>query len=167
MPDTTTTAPIAAYARALTLGVVTGLRSQTGLAAIALAAQPGGPYASLAQAPTPWRLISTRASLITLALAAAGEFVGDKLSVTPDRTKPLPLTGRLAFGALAGGLACRALGHSAAIGGALGALGALGGSFGGYTYRTGTARLTGAPDLPLAIAEDATAAGVALAATRR
>jgi len=167
MPATTRTDPYATYARALTLGVVTGLRSQTGLAAIALAAQPDGPFAALAQASTPWRLIATRPGLLASTLAATGEYVGDKLSITPDRTKPLPLLGRLGFGALAGALACRALGQSLALGGALGALGALGGSFGGYTYRVQVARLTGAPDLPLALAEDATAVIVALVATRK
>lgn len=167
MPETATTDPIATYARALTLGVVSGLRSQTGLAAVALAAQPDGPYASLAQAPTPWKLIATRASLAAFALAAVGEFAGDKLSLTPARTEPLPFAGRLGCGALAGAIACRALGQSPLIGGALGALGALGGTLAGYTYRTQVARLTGAPDLPLALAEDATAVIVALAATRR
>jgi uncharacterized membrane protein len=156
MPESATTAPSAAYSRALTLGVITGLRSVTGLAALALAAQPNGLYATLAQAPSPWRLISTRPALIALCLAAAGEFVGDKLSITPPRTKPAPLAERMACGALVGALTCRAVGHSPAIGGVLGALGALGGSFGGYTYR-----------VQAALAEDATAAIVALAVTRK
>jgi uncharacterized membrane protein len=136
----------------------------TGLAALALAAQPNGPYAKLAQAPSPWRSISTRPALIALGLASAGEFVGDKLSITPPRTKPAPLIERMGCGALVGALTCCAVGHSPAIGGALGALG---GSFGGYTYRVQAARLTGAPDLPLALAEDATAVIVALAVTRK
>ena len=42
MPATTRTDPYATYARALTLGVVTGLRSQTGLAAIALKRETEG-----------------------------------------------------------------------------------------------------------------------------
>ena len=167
MPESATTAPGAAYARALALGAVTGLRSVTGLAALALAAQPNGPYATLAQAPSPWRLIGTRPALIVLGLAAAGEFVGDKLSITPPRTKPGPLIERMGCGALVGALTCRADGHSPTIGGALGALGALGGSFAGFTYRTKVASITGAPDLPLALAEDATAVIVALAATRK
>jgi uncharacterized membrane protein len=166
MPESTTTSS-AAYARALTLGVVTGLRSVTGLAALALAAQPNGPYAHLAQAPAPWRLISTRPALALFGLAAAGEFAGDKLSITPPRTEPAPLAERMACGALVGAITCRALGHSPTIGGALGALGALGGSYGGFIYRTQVARLTGAPDLPLAIVEDAAAVGIALATTRQ
>jgi uncharacterized membrane protein len=166
MPEPTTTSS-AAYARALTLGVVTGLRSMTGLAALALAAQPNGPYAHLAQAPAPWRLISTRPALALFGLAAAGELVGDKLSITPPRTKPGPLAVRMSNGALAGAITCRALGHSPVLGGLLGALGAVGGSFAGYTYRVRAARLTGAPDLPLALIEDATTVGIALATARK
>lgn len=167
MADSAKTSAVAAYGRALTLGVVSGLRSMTGLAAVALAAQPGGPYAALAEAPAYWRWIATRAGLAGFGLAAAGELVGDKLSITPDRTTPPALAGRLGCGALAGALACRAVGHSPAIGGALGAIGALIGTFVGYNYRVKVASSTGLPDLPLALAEDATAVVVALNATRR
>jgi uncharacterized membrane protein len=159
--------PTATYVRALTLGVVSGLRSMTGLAAVALAAQPDGPYASLAEAPAYWRWIATRAGLAGFGLAAAGEFVGDKLSITPARTTPPSLAGRLGCGALAGAIVCRAVGHSPVIGGALGAVGALIGTFAGYNYRVSVARSTGIPDLPLALVEDATAVAVALGVTRR
>jgi uncharacterized membrane protein len=167
MAKTGATDPIVTYARALTLGVATGLRSMTGLAALALAARPQGPYRELAQAPIPWRWLATRPALVGFCLAALGEYVGDKLSLTPARTTPGPLAGRIIFGAIAGAVACRAGGCSAVLGGALGALGALGGSFAGYTYRTEAVKRTGAPDLPLAIAEDATTIVLALAATRR
>jgi uncharacterized membrane protein len=167
MPDARTADPTTTYARALILGMVSGLRSMTGLATLALATQPDGPYASLAEAPPQWRWIATRAGLAGFGLAAVGEFVGDKLSITPDRTTPPALAGRLGCGALAGAITCRAVGHSPAIGGALGATGALIGTFAGYTYRVRVARSTGMPDLPLALVEDATAVVVALGVTRR
>jgi uncharacterized membrane protein len=163
----TTADPTATYARALMLGVASGLRSMAGLAAVALAAQPEGAYATLAEAPAPWRWLGTRAGLAGFGLAAAGELAGDKLPQAPARTRPLPLAGRLGCGAITGAAACRAAGHSPAIGGALGALGALGGAFAGYTYRTSIARTTGVPDLPLALVEDAAAVVLALGATRR
>ncbi|MFN8541070.1 MAG: hypothetical protein U0232_26755 [Thermomicrobiales bacterium] len=163
MPATTRTDPYATYARALTLGVVTGLRSQTGLAAIALAAQPDGPFAALAQAPTPWRLIASQPGLLVSTLAYRRICRGQAPRSPPTAPGPCRCSGSSGFGALAGG-ACRALGQSQALGGALG-VGALGGGF-GYTYRVQVARLTGAPDLPLALAEDATAVIVALVATQ-
>ena len=95
-----------------------------------------------------------------------GEYVGDKLPITPSRLQPLQLAGRLGLGAVCGAIACRAADRSPILGGMLGALGALGGSVAGYRYRTDLARRLGAPDLPLAIAEDATAIAVALAATK-
>lgn len=167
MPETAASDPIVTYARALTLGVATGLRSMTGLAALALAARPEGPQRQLSHAPAPWRWLAARPALVGFCLAALGEYVGDKLSITPARTTPGPLAGRIVFGAIAGAVACRAGGSSALLGGVIGALGALGGSFAGYTYRTEVAKRTGAPDLPLAIAEDATTILLALAATRR
>ena len=165
-PQEKTNSPAATYARALTLGVVSGLRSMTGMAALALASQPERPYPLLAHTPPPWRLLGTRAALVGFGLAAVGEYVGDKLPFTASRLHPLQLSWRLGLGATAGAITCRAAGLSPIVGGALGALGALGGSLAGYRYRTDLARLTGAPDLPLALAEDATAIGIALAATK-
>ena len=167
MPRTAAADPLATYAHALTLGVATGLHSMTGLAALALAERPEGPYQQLSLAPAPWRWLATRPALVGFCLAAVGEYAGDKLSITPDRTKPAPFAGRIVFGAVAGAVACRAGGCSAVLGGVIGALGALGGSFAGSTYRTEVAKRTGAPDLPLAIVEDATAIIFALVATRR
>jgi uncharacterized membrane protein len=164
--EATSTSPAATYARALTLGVVTGLRSMTGLAALALAAQPERPHPLLAHAPSPWRLLATRQALAGFGLAAAGEYVGDKLPFTPGRLQPLQLTGRLCLGAIAGAIVCRAAERSPVLGAMLGALGALGGSLAGYRYRTELARRLGAPDLPLALAEDAIAIVVALAVTK-
>lgn len=157
--------PAATYARALALGVVSGLRSMTGLAALAVASRPGRPRPLVADLPAPWRLFGTRGALLGFGLAAVGEYVGDKLPATPSRLEPLPLTGRLVIGATTGATICRAKGASPVVGGVLGALGALGGAYAGYRYRTDLARLTGAPDLPLALLEDGAAIAIAGGAT--
>lgn len=147
-----------AYARALTFGAVTGLRSMTAIAALALASQPARPHPFLGEAGTPWNLLTSRGAAVAFGLGAVGEYVGDKLPSTPGRLQPLPLGGRVAFGALTGAASCRAAGLSPAVGGALGALGALGGSAAGFVLRTVLAPRLGLPDFPVALLEDGLAA---------
>ncbi len=149
--------PDIAYARALTFGTITGLRSMTAIAALAIASQPERPHPFLKQDTSPWRWLGSRGSLGVFGLGAVGEYVGDKLSQTPGRLQPVPLGGRIAFGALTGAASCRAAGLSTVVGGALGALGALGGSAAGFALRTIIGPRLSLPDLPLALLEDAAA----------
>ncbi|CAA9575029.1 MAG: hypothetical protein AVDCRST_MAG18-2445 [uncultured Thermomicrobiales bacterium] len=148
-----------AYARALTFGAITGLRSMTGLAALVLASQPERPHPFLQEDAAPWSWLSSRGALLAFGAGALGEYVGDKLPITPGRLQAGPLGGRVAFGALAGAASCRAAGVSPAVGAALGALGALGGSAGGYGLRTIIGPRLGLPDLPVALLEDAATIG--------
>lgn len=166
MATATQAAPLATYARALILGVVTGLRSMAALARLTFAAQPERDRPLLAAAPEPWRRLGTRPALAGIGLATAGEVVGDKLSATPPRTQPGPLAIRLIAGGLAGAIACRAAGRSPLLGAALGAAGAFLGSHAGYQYRTRAARATGAPDLALALLEDCAAHALAAVTVR-
>ena len=86
-----------------------------------------------------------------LAVAAAGELVGDKLPSVPSRTAPGPLALRMA----AGGLCGHALAGRPGL--AAGVAGAAVGSFAGQRSRGMLAERTGLPDWPFAVAEDAVA----------
>jgi uncharacterized membrane protein len=157
MTTGSTLRPDIAYARALTFGTISGLRSMTAIAAIAIASQPERPHPFLQQDSSPWHWLGSRGAQVAFGLAAVGEYVGDKLPQTPSRLQPAPLGGRIAFGALTGAASCRAAGLSPTVGGALGALGALGGSAAGFALRTIIGPRLGFPDLPLALLEDAVA----------
>lgn len=146
-----------AYARALTFGTISGLRSMTAIAALVIASQPERPHPFLPQDTSPWHWLGSRGALVACGLGAVGEYVGDKLPQTPSRLQPAPLGGRIAFGALSGAASCRAAGHSPTVGGALGALGALGGSAAGFALRTIIGPRLGLPAFPLALLEDAAA----------
>lgn len=159
--------PDIAYARALTFGTITGLRSMTTTTALALASQPERAHPFLGQDPSPWRWFGSRGALVAFGLGAVGEYIGDKLPQTPGRLQPAPLGGRIAFGALTGAASCRAAGLSPLVGGALGAFGALGGSAAGFGLRTVIGPRLGLPDFPLALLEDATAILGAFGLVRR
>jgi uncharacterized membrane protein len=156
------TAPApSALLRPLLLGVVTGLRSQLGLAVLAWSDPPSG------RDPAPLRLLRTRPGRIAIATAAAGEIVADKLPRTPSRLSPPTLAGRLVSGALVGALAAgRADRRGTLYAAGAGVLGAGAGAYAGATYRKVAVQRTGTPDLPWALVEDAAAAGLAAAAVR-
>ncbi len=90
-----------------------------------------------------------------LAVAAAGELVGDKLPSVPSRTAPGPLALRLAAGALCGHVLAGRAGLAA------GAAGAAAGSFAGQRARGLLSERTGKPDAVFAVAEDAVAYALA------
>ena len=145
------------------LGVSTGLRSFTPLAVSAWFAHQGklpvtGTWAS-------W--IAHPASVGIFTAAAVGEYIGDKLPNTPDRTAPMPLIGRLALGGLVGAIIATAFRRPLAGGIALGALGAAAGTYGGFYTRRGLAKGMGLNDIPVAITGDAAAVALAVRSLRR
>ena len=75
------------------LGAASGLRSQIGVAVIAIRSDPSLPPILR----NPW----TRRVLVA---GAVGELIADKLPTTPSRLEPPGLAGRLVLGALAAGL---------------------------------------------------------------
>jgi uncharacterized membrane protein len=142
-------------ARAFGIGVITGLRSMTAPTAVSWAAHRQGldlqdtPLAFLGAAPAPY---------LFTALALA-ELVGDKLPKTPSRKAPGPFAARVALGALSGAALCAAAKQSSAAGALLGGLGAVAGALGGYEARTRLVKALNAPDLEIALLEDAVAIG--------
>jgi uncharacterized membrane protein len=145
-------------ARAVVAGIATGLRSQVVLPVLARAAARGD-FAEHAKPPISWLREPWAERLTTV--AASGEMVADKLPTTPARIAPQGLIGRLAFGALAGGLLTRDARRSWVEGAVAGAAGALVGSFAGYWVRKRVVEKSGLPDPVVAVVEDAAAIGLA------
>jgi uncharacterized membrane protein len=151
-----------ALAGAVLIGVVSGMRSQLGVAAVALTT-------SSATRSRPGSLLADRRAAAVSATAAAGELVGDKLPRTPSRLGAAGLVPRIALGAFAAAaLAARsgrrgrpAIPLPAAA--AIGACAAFAGAHTGARWRQ-EVNGRGFPDWPAAVAEDATAAGLAWAA---
>jgi uncharacterized membrane protein len=152
--------PLPPPARALLLGVATGLRSQLPLAVLAVEASQdrfdpgGGPLA---------RVLESRGGLAGLVAAAAAELVADKLPVTPSRLSAGPFLRRLTVGAAVGAAVHRDAAASTATGVVLGALGAAAGAAAGARFRSLAAERTRVPDVVWAVLEDLAAAGLAVA----
>ena len=85
----------------LALGAITGMRSMSGPATLAL--RQAGPLRRV------------------VPLLAAGEMIADKTGRLGDRTETLPLVGRAMMGAIVGGAVARDQGTSLLLGGVLGA----------------------------------------------
>ncbi len=136
MPDTKTPA----YARALALGAICGLRSMMGPALVAGKAPP--------------------VVKIAFRLLAVGEVIADKLPQIPSRLDPGPLTGRIVSGAAVGYVVCRESETPGWLGALLGGAAAVAGSYGGYYGRKALGERLHLPDPVIAVAEDALALAV-------
>ena len=138
----------------VTLGAATGLRSQLGVASVVARSHPDLP--SILRHPWIRRLVLA---------AAAGELVVDKLPGTPSRLAPRGIIPRLALGALAAGLSAQTRQASWLLASAIGASSAAVAARLGHDVRARLARR--APDLPVALAEDALAIAAAAAGASR
>lgn len=133
------------------LGFSNGLRTMTPIAVLCW-------FGYLGYLPVhhDWAFWTTKlAAAIIFSLLALGEYIGDKLPTTPNRTAPGPLAARIVFGGLVGAVAATALKGSLIEGIVLGALGAVLGAFAGYHLRHSIVQNTGWPDWIPAILEDA------------
>jgi uncharacterized membrane protein len=99
-------------------------------------------------------------------LASVGEFVGDKLPVIPDRTRPGPFAGRVAIGTLVGAAVYQDANRPAAYGAALGAAAAAASTLALARARTTLGRRTPLPDPAWGIVEDSLALTLGLLAVR-
>lgn len=157
MPATT------ALTRALLLGAVAGMRSQLPMALLAIESHRprSGPGRS-------WlaRRLAAPGALAATMLAAAGEIVGDKLPVTPDRTRPGPFTARVATGTLAGGATYQDAGRPVARGAVVGAVAAAASTLVLARARAAVGRRTPVPDLGWGALEDILALTLGLLAVR-
>jgi uncharacterized membrane protein len=150
-----------AVLRPLILGVVTGLRSQLGLAVLAWS-QPADGSSTRAL-----RLLRSAPGRGLTALGAGTELVVDKLPSTPSRLKPPGLAFRLAAGAGVGALAAASTDRrTVGVASALGLAGSAAGTYAGAYYRRVLPAATDSPDLPWAVGEDVVAAGLAATAVK-
>lgn len=130
-------------ADAAVLGAVSGLRTFTGPAVLALRGRFGAG--------------AVRGLFIA---AALGELVGDKLPMIPPRSDPAALLGRVLSGATVGGAVAGRAGAGA------GAASAAATTYVTERLRAGVGERTGIPDPWLGLGEDVLAAGVAVLAGR-
>ncbi len=85
--------------QAIATGWLAGMRSMSALAISSNLASGAG----LFKPKTPLlRFLKKPAVQVSSYVLTAAEMIGDKLPATPDRIKPVPLTGRVLMGALSG-----------------------------------------------------------------
>ena len=135
--------PLGGLREAALLGVATGLRTFSGVGALALHGRLGGRR--------------TRAAIV---VAAAGELAFDKLPGVPSRTDPPGLAGRMTSGAVSGH---RVDGPRGAVAGAAVALGS---ALAGHRARARLTQRLPVPDAVIGAAEDALALCCVALATR-
>ena len=142
----------------LVLGVVTGMRSMTAIAALCWAAWLGFiPEYGWAT----W--IAHLVVVLIFTLFAVGEWVVDTLPKTPRRTALGPALARVVIGGLIGILTAKAINEPLAGGIIFGVVGAVIGTWGGFFVRMTAARIF-RRDLPAALLETASAIVLALLA---
>ena len=132
------------------IGLVSGLRTFTGCAAVVWGAHLG--WINLAG--TPMSFMASTWALVIFTIMALVEYVVDVLPGTGARTAPIALGARLVFGSLAGASLAAAGGASLLVG-IIGAIvGVLVGTYGGYHTRVGLVRGLKVADIAIAIPED-------------
>jgi uncharacterized membrane protein len=134
---------------ALLIGVLTGLRSFTPMAATAWYAHLG--WMKL-QGPVAW--VGSTAAVVIFTALAIWELVWDKLPKTTSRTAPPGLIARIVLGGLAGASVAMAWGGAAAAGAGIGAVGGIAGAFGGREARVRLVKALHSPDYAVAVVED-------------
>ncbi len=132
------------------IGVVSGLRTFTGVAAVVWAAHLG--WINLSS--TPLAFMGSTWALVLFTVLALLEYVGDQLPSTPARTTPMQLGARLVLGVLAGASLAAAGGASLLLGAICAVVGVLVGTYGGYNARVGLVRSLKVPDIAVGIPED-------------
>ncbi len=148
------------YVLAFLIGIVSGLRAFTGLAAVSWAARLG--WISLEN--TKLAFLGFQVTPYIISILALGELVTDQLPNTPSRTVPMQFSARVITGALCGA-ALGADHQMLAAGLILGILGSVAGTLGGAKVRGVLARAFG-KDLPAALLEDVIAIGLAFFVVR-
>jgi uncharacterized membrane protein len=145
-----------------TLGFCTGLRAMTPIAVVCW-------FAWLNRFPVhgTWAAwTGYLVSAIIFSLLALGEYVGDTLPNTPNRTAPGPAISRIVFGALVGAIAATAAMQPLAGGILFGALGAAAGTWGGFHIRRSLSHRVGR-DLPVGLFGSAVALVLSFIAARQ
>ncbi len=143
MPDT--------VIRALGMGAIAGLRTMAAPATLSRAVSDGR-IEGLED--TPFSILGAPGVSRVLRTFEIGELIVDKLPLTPSRTSPTPLLGRMALGALVGAALFASEDRRSLVGGALGAAAALASAYAGESLRVQAAQRLGVPDPLVALLED-------------
>src|ERR1700744_2928738 len=142
------------------LGLVTGMRTFTAMAVLCWFA-----YAGHLSVDDSWAAWSGKlVTAIIFTLLAIGEYIGDKLPKTPNRTAPVLLIARLVFAGLVGSIVAAGLDGSGIEGVIRCVLGALIGAFASFLIRREIVTRLGSKDWPVALAEDLSAVFCAILA---
>ncbi len=142
------------------LGLVTGMRTMTPIAALCWFA-----YAGYLPVGGTWAFWTAKLiTAIVFTVLALGELIGDKLPKTPNRTAPGPLIARLLFGGLVGAIVAVALDGSGLEAVILAVAGVLIGAFASFILRRDIVARSGFKDWPVALLEDLSAVGLAILA---
>ena len=132
------------------LGVATGCRAMTPICVVCWFA-----WLRLLPVEHTWAFwTASLVSVVLFTLFALGEYIGDKLPKTPSRLAAGPLTTRIVFGGLVGGIVATGLKGSITEGVVLGVIGAVIGAFGGYHVRHLLVARKRCRDWPVAVLED-------------
>ena len=145
------------YIFALGLGFIAGLRTFTAPAAISWGARMD----MLALNGTPFSFMGSKIAVVIFTLLALGEYVGDLMPKTPNRTEPGPLVARIISGGFCGICIFASLHQSWIIGALFGGAGAVIGAFAGYHVRKALVETLKVKDAIIAIPEDLVAIGLA------
>jgi len=143
------------FVLAFALGVIAGLRALTPLMAVSWAAR----LKWLAVSTTWASFLGAAATPYIFTVLALGELINDKLPKTPSRKAPPSFAFRIISGAFSGAALATGTNQSLALGALCGGLGAVAGTLGGYEARTRLVNALHAPDLLIALIEDAVAVG--------
>ena len=147
---------IGAYALAVGIGIVAGLRTFTAPAVVSWGAHLG----RLGLRGSKLGALGGAWAAGILTVLALAEYVGDLLPQTPNRTSPGPLAARILSGGVCGACLCVSSGSSEVAGAVLGAMGAVIGAFGGYQARKRLVSGLKVKDAIIAIPEDLVAIGL-------
>jgi uncharacterized membrane protein len=160
------------YLLCVVIGGASGLRSLTGIAIVAIAAQRGWPHLGSPQlgwlhlGGTGLSFLGKPWAMYLFVVLAIGELIADKLPFTPPRIQAGPLVVRFLLGGLCGSALAVSAGMPWFFPAALGGISAIVAAYAAYWLRHSiTSR--GVKDLPIALLEDATAILLALFAVSR
>jgi uncharacterized membrane protein len=145
------------------IGIIAGLRAFTVPAVVCWATY----FSWLHFSESRLIFLSKPIVLGIVSLLALGELMADKLPMTPSRTTPGPLLGRITAAAFSATAIAIAAHQSAVVACVLGASGALAGAFGGYYVRRSLVKGYNLPDLAIALMEDLVAVGGAFCLVRQ
>jgi uncharacterized membrane protein len=142
------------------LGAANGLRTLTPIAVLCWMV-----YGGYVHVDGTWAFwTGDLASRIVFTVLAIGEYIGDKLPQTPNRTAPFPLGARMVFGGLVGAIVATSVYQPLYVGIALGSLFAILGAFAGFHLRRLLTVTDKLPGFPIAVAEDAVTIGLSVVA---